>query len=265
VRPSIRGAKAKQPSPSDVALVSAQDEHAATFSVLDPTSVASKSAAMQNAVAVTQLGLQELPSGRSLASIDLLVTEARIAMARGTYRCAQALMARGWFDALAPETGSLIEGGCSSARLGLGLGSPGERARFAHRFSAYGKLPQPNALQLHHLHSVLGKYNVMEKVNNEVKLSNVNQKVIIDEALREFKRVKPLVDRVQLLSSAPFNLPLPALWLSHLKAMQRIAVTNSVLLMRLDVLAEQASLNGQKLKVECDWTLSHVFPIFNLK
>jgi hypothetical protein len=120
----------------------------------------------------------------------------------------------------------------------------------------------------------------------------------------------------QSFATAPLSLPMPPQWLTHIKALQRIAVTNSVLLMRLDQLDQQfgnsastvtaspaspatpatpaatstpaeaatataapasaaadasssasASVSTATVtgRVECDWSLSHIFPIFSVK
>jgi hypothetical protein len=88
----------------------------------------------------------------------------------------------------------------------------------------------------------------------------------------------------QALASAPFSLPAPPAWVAHAKALQRIAVTNSVLLMRLAQLeseaaeaaeaaqqqanAEAATASGRtepwRWRAHCDWSLSATFPVFHV-
>ena len=71
----------------------------------------------------------------------------------------------------------------------------------------------------------------------------------------------------QALAAAPFSLPVPALWLVYARALQRVAVTNSVLLMRLEQVAAEATSASAKRppRVECDWSLSAVFPVFSVR
>ncbi len=90
---------------------------------------------------------------------------------------------------------------------------------------------------------------------------------------------------MQALATAPFSLPAPPAWIAHAKALQRTAVTNSVLLMRLaqldseaaEAAAEAADANAQKAgpeagngaaswrwRAHCDWSLSAVFPAFHV-
>ena len=83
----------------------------------------------------------------------------------------------------------------------------------------------------------------------------------------------------QALASAPFSLPAPPAWVAHAKALQRIAVTNSVLLMRLAQLESEAAEaavqqpNGEaaagstepwRWRAHCDWSLSATFPVFHV-
>jgi hypothetical protein len=65
---------------------------------------------------------------------------------------------------------------------------------------------------------------------------------------------------LQTLAAAPVSLPIPAHWIAYAKNMQRIAVTNSVLLLRLEQLGA-----GDKPRFDCDWTLSSTFPVFNVR
>ena len=77
---------------------------------------------------------------------------------------------------------------------------------------------------------------------------------------------------------------MPPAWIAHAKALQRTAVTNSVLLMRLAQLeseageaAAEAEAAQQKAgpeagtcagswqwRAHCDWSLSAVFPVFHV-
>jgi hypothetical protein len=96
------------------------------------------------------------------------------------------------------------------------------------------------------------------------------------------RRVPPCcLSSAQALASAPFSLPAPPAWVAHAKALQRIAVTNSVLLMRLAQLeseaaeaaqqqanAEAATASGRtepwRWRAHCDWSLSATFPVFHV-
>jgi hypothetical protein len=103
-------------------------------------------------------------------------------------------------------------------------------------------------------------------------------------ALTRAVSLSAALSTAQALASAPFSLPAPPAWVAHAKVLQRIAVTNSVLLMRLAQLeseaAEAAEAAQQQANAEaatatrctepwrwrahCDWSLSATFPVFHV-
>jgi hypothetical protein len=169
----------------------------------------------ENAVVHTVAGNVPVLAGRSLTSVELMLNEMRVAMCRASYRTAGVLANRGWFPALVNGPSSL-----QSASI-----------QFTRRFESFRHLAQPEAVLYESLLGVLQRHQAHAKaiIAVEAKLpgqagkgfghgaeqdalstaagwtdeleqrSKVDQeKAEVQEALREYKRIKPLVDRIQV-------------------------------------------------------------------